>query len=212
MPSTYIREPDNFYTHFIPALASIPATLLLISKTQSDPMLWACLVYGFGSMLLFFTSSLYHAIPKTEQALAKWQKADHASIYIMIAGTYTPIIVALLNGWMQFAFLVGIWSIAAIGVARKVFFKVKKRSLLSTISYIFMGCSIFFVIDELYRTLPIEALYWLLGGGVFYIGGTYFYQANKPFIAGIFGYHAIWHLFVFGGALCHYVFIYKFLI
>ncbi|MDP2160999.1 MAG: hemolysin III family protein, partial [Flavobacterium sp.] len=110
------------------------------------------------------------------------------------------------------SFLIGIWVVAAIGVARKVFFKVKKRSLLSTMSYIFMGCSVLFVVDELYRNLPIEALYWLLGGGFFYIGGTYFYQANKPFIAGVFGYHAIWHLFVFGGAACHYVFIYMFLV
>ncbi len=208
----YIREPDNFYTHFIPALISIPAMFLLMRNANSDAIFVACLVYGLGAIALFFISSLYHAIPKTETAIAKWQKADHASIYVMIAGTYTPAIVVLLSGWVQLGFLIGIWVVAAIGVARKVFFKVKKRSLLSTMSYIFMGCSVFFVIDELYRNLPIEALYWLLGGGVFYIGGTYFYQANKPFISGVFGFHAIWHLCVFGGALCHYIFIYNYLV
>lgn len=209
--SKYIREPGNFITHFLPALLALPGLYLLLQKSSTVFELWAALIYGLGIFILFSVSAIYHSLPKTEYGIRFWQKFDHCCIYLMIAGSFTPTTFLIFEDWLRWLAFSLIWLIAIIGCLLKIFNKLQNGSL-STALYIAMGCLIIPFMAKMVESVPTTGLFWLFLGGVFYIGGTYYYAKDKPLFKYLHS-HELWHLFVNFGALAHffynYVYVFK---
>ncbi|MGB5217488.1 MAG: hemolysin III family protein [Smithella sp.] len=199
-PYTPLEELFNSITHGIGALVSIAGLVLLIvfsSQYGNLNHIISCSIFGITLVLLYTASTLYHSFRKPN--LKKIFKImDHACIYLLIAGTYTPFLLVTLQGsvgWIMFAM---VWSLAVFGVLFKIFF-IHRFKIISTIAYIFMGWIIIFAMKPLLHALPGDGLALLISGGLAYTLGTIFYAWEKiPFN------HAIWHLFVLGGSACHF--------
>ncbi|MES2417447.1 MAG: hemolysin III family protein [Bacteroidota bacterium] len=202
----YIREPGNFFTHVIPALLAIPGLFLLLQKAFNYFQYTAALIYGIGVILLFSVSAIYHSLPKTEYSIRFWQKFDHCCIYLMIAGSFTPTALLVFDGQLRWIIFGMVWLIAVAGCLLKIFNRLKNQAV-STGLYIAMGCLVIPFLQKMVQVLPISALAWLILGGVFYIGGTYFYAKDKPLYK-YFHSHEIWHVFVNFGALSHFIYNY----
>lgn len=203
---SYIREPGNFFTHLIPALLAVPALCLLLQKAETRSEDMAAYIYGLGIFVLFSVSAIYHSLPRSPQSIRLWQKLDHCCIYLMIAGSFTPTALLVFEGGAGQIMLGSVWLMAGIGCILKAFNRLKKGKL-STGLYIAMGCMVVPFLREMMLSLPPLALFWLLLGGVFYIGGTYFYAKDKQIHRYVHT-HEIWHVFVNMGALSHYIYNY----
>nr|WP_280997866.1 hemolysin III family protein [Marinitoga aeolica] len=195
------EEIANSITHGIGALLSLAALIILIvfSALKGTPLqTFSVTVYGISLFLLYLASTLYHSIQhkKAKQIL---EIIDHSSIYLLIAGTYTPFTLVTLNGKIGWTIFITVWTLAFIGIALKPFF-VKKFRILSTLLYIAMGWMIVFAIKPLVSTLPFGGIAWLVTGGLLYTIGAIFYVWRKlPYG------HMIWHLFVLGGSISHFI-------
>lgn len=195
-----INEVLNAVTHGIGTILSVVALVFLIMKgiqSENGVHFAAYLIYGISMILLFLSSTLYHSFSFTRfQKIFRY--IDHAAIYLLIAGTYTPFCLIALEGRQGQILFFSVWGIALVGVILKIFF-VGKFNHISTLLYLAMGWLAIFLIRPLYAFLGTNALWLLILGGLFYSLGTIFY-ANKKW-----GFmHVIWHLFVLAGAAFHY--------
>ena len=157
----------------------------------------SCSIYGATLVLLFSASTLYHSLPwpRVKRTL---KILDHSAIYLLIAGTYTPFLLGPLKGPWGWSLFGVIWGLALGGVAFKLFFAGRFK-LLSTLIYDGLGWIVVVAIRPLWHSLPLGGLLWLVAGGVFYTVGTVFYLGRRiPYN------HAIWHVFVLAGSLCHF--------
>lgn len=204
----YIREPGNFITHIVPAILAFPGLYLLLRQSSNHFQLTAAYIYGIAIIVLFGVSAIYHSIPKTEYGIRFWQKFDHCCIYLMIAGSFTPTTLLVFDGWLKWVLFGMVWLIAIIGCLLKIFNRLKSQRL-STGLYIAMGCLVIPFLQKMLQTLPTSAILWLILGGVFYIGGTYFYAKDKA-LNKYFHSHEIWHVFVNLGAFSHYIYNYSY--
>ncbi|MEO8795838.1 MAG: hemolysin III family protein [Daejeonella sp.] len=204
-----LREPVNFFTHAIPAIFVIPATYLLLKLSDTTSELTAAWVYGICSFVLFSISAIYHGYPNTEYGVRFWQKFDHCSIYLMIAGSYTPTSLLVFDGSMRWVLFGTVWTIALTGCALKIFNKLQHKGISLGI-YLAMGALIVPLLNNMLEKLPFAAIGWMLLGGLFYAGGTVFYYKDKPLNKFVHT-HEIWHLFVIAGAVSHYVYNYIYL-
>ena len=200
-PHSRQEELANALTHGLGALASMAGGSVLISLAAVHGDLWqlvSAAVYSISLVLLYSASTLYHAA-RHQVAKARLRVLDHAAIYILIAGTYTPFtLVGLRGGWGWTLFGV-IWVLAIAGVVFKLF-ATGRFPRLSTAIYLAMGWLALIAIGPLVQALPRSALLWLLAGGISYTVGTAFFHSRRvPFS------HAIWHLFVVAGSICHFV-------
>lgn len=198
------EERLNVYTHLIGLGLSIVALILLIQKSiDQDSVLYlvSFTVFGVSLIILYTASTLYHASkkPKLRERLNIF---DHASIYVLIAGTYTPFVLITLKGVVGWWFFGIIWLIAIIGVILKFFFT-GRYDKLSTVMYVFMGWIIVFAIKPLIENLGVEGLQWLFFGGIFYTLGAIIYSLRK-----IKFNHVIFHVFVLLGSFSHFMAIY----
>jgi len=195
-----LEEIFNSITHAIGALVSIAGLILLIifsSIYGNSSHVISCTIFGFTLVLLYTASTLYHSFRKPNLKHA-FKILDHSCIYILIAGTYTPFLLVTVRGVVGWSMFVLVWSLTVIGILFKIFF-VHRFNALSTIAYILMGWLIIFAIKPLFQTLPGGGLALLICGGMAYTLGIIFYSWNKlPFN------HAIWHLFVLAGSICHF--------
>lgn len=195
------EELANSISHGLGALAAIVATVLMLMKASASPelthgQLIGVTVYGISMILLFLSSTLYHSAQNEVQKTIL-HRLDHCAIYLLIAGSYTPFLAITLNTPLAKVLLVVIWLLAIAGIVFKMFF-IDKFPRTSLITYLLMGWLSVFVIYELYQTAPIQLLTLLVAGGLSYTVGTIFYAINKiPYN------HAIWHIFVLGGAALH---------
>jgi len=199
------EEKANTYTHAIGILFGVIAGFVLIQKAIATQNNWAIAsyaIYAIFMTLSYLTSTLYH-IDTIENRKATRRKFDHAAIYAHIAGTYTPFTLVVLreeNGWGWSLFAI-IWTAAAAGIILS-FLKLKNASKLETACYVAMGWVVVIAFKPLMEVLSINnsmpALYWLIGGGLFYTVGAVLYSFKK-----IEYMHAVWHLFVLGGSVCH---------
>jgi len=194
------EEIANSLTHGIGAGLSIiaMAVLVILSIQAGDP--WQMVsfgIYGLCLVLLYLSSTLYHAL-RSLRAKQVFRIFDHIAIYLLIAGTYTPVaLVSLRSGWGWTLFCV-IWACAIAGIVLEVFFPGRLGWLKMT-TYIGMGWVAVIAIKPLIEALPIGAIIWFLVGGLFYTFGVTFYLWRKlPYN------HAIWHLFVLSGSICHF--------
>jgi hemolysin III len=198
------EEKINIITHAFGLLLSIIALILLIIKANAHGTIWHTVsfcVFGISLIVLYSASTLYHSSKKLA-IRRRLNIFDHAAIYVLIAGTYTPYTLVTLNGktgWWVFG---ATWAFALTGIILKLFFT-GRYDKISTLMYIFMGWIIIFVIKPLLNNLPIEGIWWLFAGGISYTLGAILYSFDK-----IKFNHAIFHIFVLIGSFCHFISVY----
>jgi len=200
-PQSPKEERLNAFTHSIGILFCLIAMPIIMVGVYDENKLsyfYSVLAFGVGMLLVYTFSTLYHAIKK-EKAKDVLQIADHISIYFLIAGTYTPLMVRYLDSETAFIFLTIMWSIVAVGVVFKIFFT-KRFKYLSVILYLLLGWMLVFVLKPLLQNIPLTVLWWIIAGGFSYTTGVYFYMKDHKIY-----YHAVWHLFVLFGTLAHFV-------
>lgn len=195
------EEIANALTHGLGVLGGIAGGAVLITLASLYGDVWQIIsasVFTAALILLYAASTLYHAIPG-KRAKAKLQVLDHCAIFVLIAGTYTPFtLVSLQGAWGWWLFGV-VWGLAVLGIIFKLFFTGRYEKL-STIIYIAMGWMVLVALKPLFENLSMTSFGWLLAGGLLYTAGTFFYHQEEMRFA-----HAIWHLFVLGGSVCHFV-------
>lgn len=194
------EEITNAILHGIGLGLAIAALVVLIVFASFHGDAWhitSFAIYGSTLVILYLSSTLYHSFP-VGKLKNIFEILDHSSIYLLIAGTYTPLTLISLRGTLGWTIFGIIWGIAVIGVIFKVFW-VKKFVVFSTLLYIVMGWIIVFVIKPLIVLIPKNSLVFLVMGGIFYTVGTIFYIWRKMKY-----HHAIWHLFVLAGSICHF--------
>jgi len=198
------EEKINVITHLIGLLLSIAALVVLIvhaSYNGSARHIVSFTIFGASLILLYSASTLYHYSQKPN-IRHKLNILDHASIYVLIAGTYTPFTLVTLKGALGWTIFGITWGIALIGVFFKLFYT-GRYDKISTIAYVAMGWIIIIAIKPLIENLPLNGLYWLLAGGIFYTVGAILYSIHK-----IKFNHAIFHLFVLLGSFSHFMAVY----
>ena len=199
-----LEEKTNIVSHAIGLGLSIIALLLMLLRASGSgnilPIISAG-IFGVSLIALYAASTFYHSA-KDPKKRARLRINDHATIYILIAGTYTPFTLVTLNGWVGWTIFGISWGMAISGVILKLFFT-GRYNVLSTLMYVFMGWIIIFAFKPLVNSLAPDGLFWLVAGGVAYTTGAVIYSIKMiPFN------HAIFHLFVLLGSFCHFVSVY----
>ena len=205
-----LKDPVSSLTHFSAALLSLIGLILLVYLAAIKATAWHIVsfsIYGASLVLLYTSSTLYHSLNLSIRTNEILRQLDHAMIYILIAGTYTPVcLVVLRGGWGWSLFGIN-WTLAIAGVILKMVFPNPRRWLLVVlfVFYIVMGWLIVIAFIPLVHILPSGGVFWLILGGIFYTAGTIFLnQKIKDLIPGVFGAHDVWHLFVMAGSFCHF--------
>ncbi len=212
----WLREPINALTHGVGALAAVAGLVALLVLAGGDPMRTvAAAVYGASLVVLFLASTLLHALKVGAKALRGLRVFDHASIFALIAGSYTPIAMVTLQpehsalGW---ALLSVVWGLALLGIVFKVVWIGAPRWV-SVGLYLGMGWMSLVALRPLVAALPGPAIAWLVAGGLAYSVGAVVYGAKRPDpFPKVFGYHELWHVFVLMGASAHYVLIARYVV
>lgn len=199
------EEKANAITHGAGILFCLVGMYFLLNKPQLEPFskpFWAAAIFGLGMLMVYGFSTLYHAV-QAKKLKKKLQIADHISIYFLIAGTYTPLLVKFLEPNQSQLFLAIMWGMVLLGTIFKIFFTNQFKGL-SLLLYLGMGWMILFILEPLQKNVPQAYINWIIAGGAFYTIGVIFYVlSRKPY------FHAIWHLFVLAGTICHFVFVYQ---
>lgn len=203
-----LREPVNGLTHLGAAVAAtIGLAVLLYLAYGVLPEQLAILIYGSSLILMFSASAAYHLVKANERATLWLRKLDHSAIYLLIAGTYTPICVHFFVGFWRWGILAIVWSLAVIGIAVKLLVIRAPRWLTAGV-YLVMGWMAIFAMQEILAVMPVGALAWLLAGGVLFSLGALVYIFRRPnFWPGVFGFHEVWHIFVILGCLAHFILV-----
>lgn len=210
----YIREPVNGLTHFIGAALAIAGLFLLLKDAIHEGVvshIVAFSIFGLSMVLLYTASTLYHSLKVKEKTIILLQKLDHSMIYVLIAGSYTPIcLIVLDDGWRWMVFI-AVWSVALAGIIKK-FCWIAAPRWLSIVLYLAMGWMGIFLFPTLFEKLPPAFLIWIITGGLAYSLGAVIYGLKKPdLIPEWFGSHEIWHLFVLAGTFSHFWAFYQYL-
>lgn len=210
-----IREPGSAITHFIGMMMAVfAATPLLIkaATTSGGLTVIAMSVFILSMILLYGASTAYHSLNAGGKILQIFRKLDHMMIFVLIAGSYTPVCLIVLGGNLGYTLLAVVWGIAILGMTLKACW-ITCPKWFSSIIYIAMGWVCLGVFGPLWNVLPHAAFLWLLAGGVVYTIGGIIYALKLPIFNGkhkYFGSHEIFHLFVMGGSICHFIFMYLF--
>jgi hemolysin III len=200
------EEIANSVSHGVGLLAAVVASpvLLYFAIQDGGPVeIAGASIFAFAMVLMYSTSTLYHSLPRNK-AKRVFQVLDHAAIFLLIAGTYTPFTIGVLRGALGWTLFGLVWSIAVAGIVFKSFGGASFRKL-STILYLAMGWLVIIAIKPLLLNVPSWGLVWLLAGGLAYTAGVGFYAAKRIRYA-----HFVWHLFVMAGTACHYIAVLKY--
>jgi hemolysin III len=194
------EEIANAITHGLGALLAVAGLVILTVFAALRGDAWHIVsfsVFGVTLVILYLASTLYHSFT-SEKLKIIFRKLDHMAIYLLIAGTYTPFCLTVLNNWVGWTLFGVVWGSAILGIIVKVF-HTGKGELLSTILYVVMGWVAIFAIKPLYESVSLTTFMLLMTGGVFYTAGTYFFTKDR-----IKYFHSIWHLFVLAGSIFHF--------
>ncbi len=208
-----IREPGSAITHFIAMMMAVFATVPLLVKAgiQSGWENFLAMAIFMGSMILLYgASATYHSVDLTGRSLRVFRKLDHMMIFVLIAGSYTPVCLIVLGGKLGYTLLALVWGIAAVGMLVKACW-ITCPKWFSSVIYIAMGWVCVLVFGPLLKTLSVPAFLWLLAGGIIYTVGGVIYALKLPIFNAkhkFFGSHEVFHLFVMGGSICHFIFMY----
>ena len=210
----YFRDPISGLTHALGAVLSVVGLIFLLYEGFQAGKLYhmiAFLIFGLSMVALYTSSSLYHLLNGSESLINRLRKLDHSMIYVLIAGTYTPLCLIALDGGWRWGLFSTIWGLTAVGIIVKLFWMNAPRWL-STLFYLFMGWIAVLIFPKLSSVLPTGAFAWIVIGGAAYTIGAIIYAIKKPDpIPNIFGFHEIWHLFVMAGTFSHFWAIYDYL-
>lgn len=210
-----IKDPGSAFTHFVAMILAMIGVVPLLLKASREPghLHTAALTVFILSMIgLYAASTIYHTLdisPKINQLL---RKIDHMMIFILIAGTYTPVCLIVLGDGTGWTMLALVWGIAAVGILINALW-ITCPKWFSSLIYIAMGWVCILAVTKILSSMPMAGFMWLLAGGVIYTVGGIIYALKLPFFNSrhqYFGSHEIFHLFVMGGSLCHYVMMYRF--
>lgn len=195
------EEIANSVSHGIGFVAAVAATPYLVAAALNRGTTASVVgvsVFAATMMLMYMTSTLYHAIPGP-RAKKVFRILDHNAIYLLIAGTYTPILLGVLSGTWGWTLFGLVWGLALAGIILKSISGVKYHGIALAI-YVAMGWIVVIAVKPLFEAMPTRGIIWLLAGGLFYTGGILFYRNERMPYA-----HAIWHLFVIAGTVCHFI-------
>ncbi|UCE92717.1 MAG: hemolysin III family protein [Flavobacteriaceae bacterium] len=202
------EETLNVITHAIGFVLSIIALVVLVvgaSKNGSATLITSFAIFGSSLIVLYAASTFYHYTKNPELRL-KLNILDHAAIYVLIAGTYTPFALVVLKGWVGWTIFGISWGLALIGIIFKVFY-FGRFDKISTIAYVLMGWVVILAIKPLIESFPAGGLYWLFGGGIAYTLGAVLYSIKK-----IRFNHAIFHVCVLIGSFCHFMAVFNYIL
>ena len=200
------EERLNTITHALGFILALFASLFLLKDSLSEGFhlrFMSNLVYCVGLLTLYLASTLYHSA-KNQERKRKLNIFDHSAIYVLIAGTYTPIMLLTIKGFAGIAILCIVWTCAIVGIVLKLYFTGRYPKI-STATYILMGWVIVVAIKPLIKSMVLPGLIWLVAGGIFYTIGALFYQQKSMKYN-----HVIFHIFVMLGSFCHYLVILKY--
>ena len=213
-----IKDPGSAITHFIAFVATLLAAAPLLVRTAAACGQGAATrgmgIFLASMLLLYGASAAYHTFDISGRGNRILQKIDHIMIYVLIAGTYTPVCLITLQGKTGTRLLILVWAVAAAGVVMNSLW-IRCPKWLSSVIYIGMGWLCVLVMGQLWEALSFPAFGWLLAGGLFYTAGGVIYALRKPAFElrhPHFGMHEIFHLFVMAGSFCHYIVMFFFLI
>ena len=213
----HLKDPGSAITHFIGMLMAIFAAVPLLIKAAREPdhiYLISLTIYALSLILLYAASTTYHTFDLSEKANTILKKIDHMMIFILIAGSYTPICLITLKGRTGVILLSLVWGIALVGIILKAFW-VFCPIWVSSILYIGMGWTCVLAFTQILNALSPAAFGWLLAGGIIYTIGGIIYALKLPIFNNRhknFGSHEIFHLFVMGGSMCHFIVMYAFVL
>lgn len=212
----HAKDPGSAITHFIGWLMAVLATVPLLIKAAGSPdkiHLVALTIFIVSMILLYGASTLYHTFDINDKVNKRLKKLDHMMIFILIAGTYTPVCLIAIEPPMGIILLVIVWSIAILGILFKAFW-VTCPKWVSSVLYIGMGWVCLLAFTQILNGLSVRAFGWLLAGGIIYTIGGVIYALKLPIFNSRhknFGSHEIFHLFCIGGSLCHFILMYKYI-
>lgn len=216
MPKTFVkaREPFSSYSHFLGAVAAAGGLVVLLVRAAvqgADGMTaLSVLLFGLSLIALYSASAAYHYSLRGEKTLRVLKKLDHSMIYVLIAGSYTPVVLKYMEAPSAYAFLAVIWGIALFGIAVKLIW-IDAPRFLGTILYLLMGWAVIFRFDVV-LSMPLPAIVLLAIGGVSYTIGGVIYILKKPNLPHGLGFHELFHLFVLAGSAAHYLMVFWFVL
>ena len=203
-----LEEKTNIISHAIGLALSVIGTLLMLFRASGSGDILHIIgagIFGASLIALYAASTFYHSA-KDPKVRTRLRIVDHATIYLLIAGTYTPFTLITLKGWVGWTVFGVSWGMATCGVVLKLFFT-GRYNVLSTLMYILMGWIIIFAIKPLVNSFSIDGIFWLIAGGLAYTAGAIIYSIKKiPFN------HAIFHMFVLLGSSCHFISVYVYVL
>ena len=208
-----IREPGSAITHFIGMMLALFAAVPLLVKagvSSGAKTFTAMAIFMASMVLLYGASAMYHSVNLSGRSLRIFRKLDHMMIFVLIAGSYTPVCLIVLGGDLGYTLLTLVWGIALGGMLIKACWITCPKWFSSAI-YIAMGWVCVLVFGRLFDTLSTAAFLWLLAGGIIYTVGGVIYALKLPLFNSRhreFGSHEVFHLFVMAGSLCHFIFMY----
>ena len=215
--SRHLKDPGSAITHFIGMLMAIFAAVPLLIKAAREPdhiYLISLSIYALSLILLYAASTTYHTFDLSERANTILKKIDHMMIFVLIAGSYTPICLITLKGRTGTILLALVWGIAIVGIILKAFW-VFCPKWVSSVLYIGMGWTCVLAFTQILNALSPAAFGWLRAGGIIYTIGGVIYALKLPIFNNRhknFGSHEIFHLFVMGGSMCHFIVMYAFVL
>lgn len=217
MPRAFLkaREPFSSYSHFVGAVLSGVGLFAMLMRLLFDDAVTgqiaaAAVVFCLSLIALYSASSIYHFSCRGEGVLRRLKKLDHSMIYVLIAGSYTPIVLRYMPAPRSYLFLTVIWLIAVTGIAIKLLW-IDASRLLGTALYLALGWAIAFDFGVV-LSMPAPAIALLAAGGLSYTVGGIIYIAKKPNLGRMLGFHELFHLFVIAGSVCHYLMVYLYVL
>jgi hemolysin III len=201
-----MREPVNGLTHLGGAIAALIGLIVLLTVAWGGELkIVSVLIYGVSLIFLFSASATYHLVNAGPKIIKILRKFDHSAIYLLIAGTYTPICMNAFTGFFRWGLLAIVWSIALVGILVKLFYIDAPRWFSAGV-YVIMGWLCIAAAGQMITALAPLTLGWLLAGGIAYTFGAVVYATKLfNFVPGKFGFHEVWHIFVLLGAFAHFM-------
>lgn len=216
MPKTFLkaREPFSSYSHFIGAVAAGAGLLIMLLRGVADGVSLqtglSVLLFCLSLIALYTASAVYHYSLRGEHVIRVLKKLDHSMIYVLIAGSYTPVVLRYMDVPDAYVFLAVIWGIALFGIGAKLLW-IDAPRFLGTILYLLMGWAVVFRFDVV-LAMPAPAIALLAAGGLAYTVGGVIYILKKPNLSAVVGFHELFHLFVLAGSLCHYLMVFLYVL
>lgn len=209
------KDPLSALTHLIGLILVIPCVIILIYNAYLNATVWHVIslsIFGASIILLYTASTIYHMLPLSEKASDILRRIDHMMIFILIAGTYTPICLVPLKGAWGWTLLIIVWVIAFAGIILKALW-INAPRWFSTSIYVIMGWIVIIAFYPLMKSVPISGILMLIAGGITYTLGAVIYAVKRPKLNfKWFGFHEIFHIFVMGGSLFHILFMFKYIL